>query len=281
MYCNLLCMKMFTLCFSLLLTISSSAFAFHIPEHNMITRRAIDGLQRCNLLPASWDMGWSRAIQDGNKNEDTNLIRKWSKYSHFYNPTKKLKLGRADSMLTVRESEHSLHDQEEEASEADALALVGRIVHHLQDAAVPAHVVPVNHFSDDGFEKFEIASYYQAPTSLSDCARLRAEEPSALLKNTALTTLSRIEGLVGYKTYKRVKQARWSQLFWLSARGEGFGEYGPLGNNFGKNVFELEDGRTARVELSQYREFKQAQLDLAVLATQSAILWATSQILDH
>ncbi len=278
-------MKMFTFfATTLSLLTAPAAQAFHIPEHLLITQRAIIGLQKCNLLPQNWDLGWTQAIQDGNKHEDTNLFRKWSKYSHFYSPKKQLRsMGRADSMLSVQESEQSLsgHHHEEEEAERSVFLLVGRIVHHIQDAAVPSHVVPVNHFADDGFEKTELRNYYDSSFSITDCPRIRAAEPSHILRNTALTTLARIEKPVSFRTYKRVKQAPWSKVFWQASTGEGFGEYGLLGNGFGKAVIELEDGRTAHVEPSQYHGFKRAQVELAVAATQAAILWANQKVLKE
>lgn len=277
-------MKMFTLFATILSFSATSAQAFHIPEHLLITQRAITGLQKCNLLPQSWDMGWVQAIHEGNKREDTDLLRKWSKYSHFYSPKKRLRsMGRADSMLSVRESEHALnghdHDEEENA-ERSAFLLVGRIVHHIQDAAVPSHVVPVNHFADDGFEKTELRGYYRSPFSIADCARIAGAEPSQILRATALTTLARIEEPVGFRTHKRIKRETWSKAFWKPSEGEGFGEYGFLGNSFGKGLIEFEDGRTAHVAPSQYQDFKRAQVELAVAATQAAILWANQRVLS-
>jgi hypothetical protein len=289
-------MNLFKL-FSLLLisTLSLEAKGFHIKEHDWITERALEGLRKCQLLPAEWDLGWSQAIRKGNKHEDTNLIRKWTKYSHFYNPNRPLRIGRADSLLSVSESQQSIrghahdhdhdHDLEQGGEEGDgtqdAFLLLGRIVHHLQDATVPSHVVPVNHFADDGFEKFKLKNYYNAPFSIGQCASLRAIEPAALLKETAQATLARLDQLVGYKTYKRVKRAPWSELFWEASKSNGFGQYGSLGNSFGLAQFELPDGRTVVIDPTQYHAFKSAQVDLAVRATQEAILWANQNILTE
>jgi len=262
---------------SAILSLSNPAHAFHIPEHMLITKRAIQGLQKCNLLPNGWDMGWAETIAQANKAEDTNLIRKWSKYSHFYNPNKKIRMPRADAMLSVSESRDSV-DEHETESDTDLFKLVGRMVHHIQDAAVPAHVVPVNHFVEDGFEKVNINAFYATPISLSECLRLRAAEPTEVLRQTALTTLANIEQPVKYKLGKREKSSTWGKAFWVADRGDGFGKYGSLGDSFGKGEIELEDGRVLTVNRVQYGKFKRAQVDLAIQATQAVILWANQHI---
>lgn len=272
-------MKTLLTVFAVLLTsLPLQASAFHIPEHVLITQRAIEGLQKCNLLPKGWDMGWSLVIASANKAEDTNLIRKWSKYSHFYNPNKRIRMPREDALISVTESMESIEEHDEEDDEKSVYKLVGRMVHHIQDAAVPAHVVPVNHFAFDGFEKANITRLYLIPVSISECTRLAARDPAEVLRQTALTTLANIDQSLTYKLGGKERTTRWSQAFWKADAGDGFGKYGALKNSFGKEKIKLHDGRVLTVNPVQYGKFKRAQVELAIAATQSAILWANQQI---
>ena len=167
------------------------AHAFHIPEHSRITVRAVKDLEICGLLPTSWNQVWTEAIVRADENEDYNLFRKWSKYSHYFNPNHTVRQLRADSSLSVMESV-----QEIQKNSADSLLvseLIGRIIHHVQDSSVPSHVVPVAHASADGFEVFEIDQVYREPISASDCISLSAQEPMEVLRSNALSTLSALQ----------------------------------------------------------------------------------------
>ena len=94
----------FLINFVVVFLFNSEARAFHIPEHAKITIRALDGLKNCGLLSNSWDQGWTAAVVRADQNEDYDLFRKWSKYSHYYNPLHPIRQMRADSSLSVIES---------------------------------------------------------------------------------------------------------------------------------------------------------------------------------
>mgnify|MGYP003337805414 CR=1 FL=1 len=248
------------------------AHAFHIPEHSRITVRAVKDLEICGLLPTSWNQVWTEAIVRADENEDYNLFRKWSKYSHYFNPNHTVRQLRADSSLSVMESV-----QEIQKNSADSLLvseLIGRIIHHVQDSSVPSHVVPVVHASADGFEVFEIDQVYREPISASECISLSAQEPMEVLRSNALSTLSALQEQVFFQRESFKRQGTWLGTFWLAGDSDNFGSYGPMGNNFGKPVFELEDGRTIRMSVEFYEKFKRDRIKAAVQATRSVILWA-------
>lgn len=266
----------FLVLFSSLAPLRSDAFL--IPEHLAITDRAIFGLQKCGMLPGAWDMNWKEIIAAADKDEDTNIVRKF-KYAHYYNPNHALNLApRVDSSVSVLESTQQIDELLPSQNKLEVYKLVGRIVHHLQDAAVPAHAVPVNHLGNDGFEKSNASEFFAEPISIEECAAIALAEPMDILREAALQTLNALEAPVLYADKEGIKRSSWSIVFWQVGEGDGFGRYGILGDNFGKAEIRLKDGSSYTVDPVQYTLFKRAQLSLAILATQRAILWANRKL---
>ena len=83
------------------------AHAFSIEDHSAITAVAFSELRSCSLLPAGQDT-LEANVTSADIDEDLNLVRKWTNYSHYYHPFKKLDMRRADSSVTIRESETEL-----------------------------------------------------------------------------------------------------------------------------------------------------------------------------
>jgi hypothetical protein len=255
-----------------ILASAPSAFAFHVPEHVKITSRAVDQLRKCGLLPEAWGPDWTQAVVRADEDEDYNFLRKWSHYSHYYNPLHPIEQSRADSSASVGESA-----QEIAAQPGDPLAvnqLIGRIIHHVQDASVPAHVVPVAHASSDGFELFAIDSFYSEPLSPADCPALEAAEPLRLLHDNAMATLEALNEPFAFQVDRVPQTDLWLGAFWEAGQGNAFGRYGTLGNSFGKLELPMADGRTASFVAEEYARFKRARVSAAVKATAAAILWA-------
>lgn len=284
------------------------AKAYWISEHELITREAMRGLQSCRLLGPHWDRYAENEVVSGNRGEDTNLFRKWTRYSHYYNPYRSLDMWREDSSATVKESteqlEKSLRGRHRDhwASQG-AFGLMGRIVHHLQDVTVPSHVTPVNHWATDGFEGFTVSELL-IHQSAEDCREILqdlAENPFQLLRETAIGT---IEGMKDQFTYMQggiERSGQWIGDFWqfssqftawirslleyslnkLSIGETGnspnsaplpFGDYGNFGNRFGESKF-ISGTETVIVEPNEYQEYKTRQMRRAVRSTQRLILW--------
>ncbi|MGZ3649860.1 MAG: hypothetical protein ACXWSC_01650 [Bdellovibrionota bacterium] len=262
--------KIFFAVFSLFFPVP--AHAFHVDEHVAITRRAILGLEKCGLLPHAWNNSWTDLIGKANEDEDLDVFRKWSKYSHYYNPNHPIDQPRADSSLSVRESVAAIlqNPRDDVASNQ----LIGRIVHHVQDASVPAHAIPVMHAASDGFELLDISSYYAEPFSPEDCTGLAAANPMDLLHSNALATLSALQIPVVYKSNGVFRKAPWQGSFWALGAGNAFGSYGTLGDHFGQTAFAADSDHTVTLDPAQFRAFKRARVQAAVRATQGVILWA-------
>lgn len=257
------------------------AKAFWIGDHTMITARAVTGLQDCGFLPKNWDQNLLTVLIQSNRDEDTNLLRKWTHYSHYYNPNKSLNMWRVDSSVTILETTDELmkmiqNNSQDSNSRLSMYQLMGRAIHHLQDAAVPAHVVPVSHFSSDGFEAYEVPGYQdRASTDIMYCNTLAETKPKNLQKilfSTATKTLQILDDSFYFKKNNELTKSTWSTAFWVQNNGADFGSYGSLQNNFGKDFFTI-DGDNYFINDESFSSFKSRQLDAAVFATQEALLW--------
>ena len=130
--------------------------------------------------------------------------------------------------------------QELESADDDAARYreLGRIVSYLQLMTSPARVVPVYtgrfwrwSFSDR-FDTYQLNDEALEARLQDDCADLVTVPPSfhALLADTADETLeavrSPVDGL----------PATWEAFWTISDDPDGFGEYGPAGNSFGRKT---------------------------------------------
>ncbi|MGZ3688341.1 MAG: hypothetical protein ACXVBW_08580 [Bdellovibrionota bacterium] len=184
------------------------ARAYHLSEHEQITRRAVAELNDC--VPGLVPDQDAAVLVAADLAEDLNLFRKWFRYSHYFNPVKPIHLLRRDSLERV------------EGLEGRALEELGAILHHLQDMSVPAHVVPIEHGARDEFELLALAAAeWPAADSASadqDCEAIREGARGSfadLLKETALTT------------WKKIGEDPWSRV-WLPSPDSSMGRYGKI-----------------------------------------------------
>jgi hypothetical protein len=137
---------------------SLTAHAYHIEEHRTITNQAFQEVAHCfpraeALLNVEW-------MANGDVEEDTDLFSKWLFYSHYYNPNKQLNMRRYDSAERVSGLSSNLRNPAINGADADEMSELGHMIHHFQDATVPAHVVPVDHSLWDGFETYKVSDGY-------------------------------------------------------------------------------------------------------------------------
>ena len=112
------------------------ADAYHLDEHSSITNMAINNLSTCIPLAERE----RKVILNSNRQEDLNLIEKWGRSSHYYNPHFQLPLRRNTSDTRIAELESRNPPS------------IGAILHHMQDITIPQHVVGVVHGWTDHFE---------------------------------------------------------------------------------------------------------------------------------
>lgn len=251
--------KLFVLCLALT---SWSALAYHLDDHEAVTHEAFQELIQCFPKAAAMlNVEW---MVQGDLDEDTNLFNKWLFYSHYYNPNKKLDMRRADSSERVGALSSTLHQPATDSVDYSEMSDLGHMIHHFQDATVPAHVTPVDHSMWDGFETYKVGSTSSGYTC-AQIASLGGDDPLVILKETALTTLSNIQNW------------QYGVGFWQESDDDQFGVYGALGNNFGQTSFR-QGGRDYQIDAETYQTFKQRQMQLAVRATIRGLMW---ELGDH
>lgn len=255
--------------------LSRPALAFGLTDHEAITRQAVTEFLHC--YPGMIRKAQAEALVEADLDEDTNLVRKWLEYSHYFHPEKRLDMWRSTSLARVTRlgNEITALFGHRRPSMNELLSAMGHLIHHLQDAASPPHVVPVNHWLTDGFETFEQGLLPQPTAADLDCqelARGALQDPRTLLTETARQTLSISRSrLPGWRNNAKTELA-WS-WFWAEGEGASFGDYGRFGNRFGVESIELGNSRYA-VSRETYRSLKLPQLRLAIQATKQALAWA-------
>lgn len=255
-----------------------SAAAYHLDDHSAVTHQAFQELVHCfPKASAMLNIEW---MVQGDLDEDTNVFNKWLFYSHYYNPNKKLDMRRADSSERVGGLSTELRHPSSQGVDFSEMTSLGHLIHHLQDATVPSHAVPVEHALWDGFETYQVNDF-SSGYSCAGITTLAVTEPLEILKDTAQTTLSNIQSMRfdfvsnGGGVKNRISAS--GSAFWLESNDNEFGIYGYLGNHFGETFFH-ESGVDYEIDENTYQNFKRDQMRLAVRATIRAVMW---ELGDH
>ena len=137
-------------------------------DHARITGEAIRQFIKYSRSPVTATLlRYSRLVQQGAKDADTRPLYTRATNWHFYNgnleqdTVKKTIWPFHEPLVIHLSSNHILQRRVKELEQEiaknsieDALLLVGRILHHIQDMSTPSHVVPVYHgpLITDSFE---------------------------------------------------------------------------------------------------------------------------------
>jgi hypothetical protein len=253
------------------------AFAYSVSEHASITADTIDQFQLC--FPHKLSQLTRENLIFSNMEEDLNLLQKWVRYSHFYNPYKDLSTWRGTSLDRVRDSSAFLANWRLQAASGasvlsveEAVREVGHVIHHIQDSAVPPHVVPVKHWLRDGFERYHADSTERAFT----CADLMGPvNPSEELRTSALETLASLKGTFQVLYDGQPRTIDWS-YYWRDT-GELWGSYGLFGNGFGSPHLMV-DGGDYEISPEAYKSFWLARRWQAMRHTARILQWFFSNL---
>ncbi|NDD92896.1 hypothetical protein EBZ37_12505 [bacterium] len=128
-----------------------NTYGYSLNDHAQLTRAAAESLSQC--FPGRFT---SRAVESmvrANQWEDQNLLRKWVRYSHFYNPEREFSSLRLTSRDRILDLETKIKAR---GPGPVSKKLIGETLHHIQDMSAPPHVIPVNHLWTDGFESLQV-----------------------------------------------------------------------------------------------------------------------------
>ena len=242
--------------------------AWQVFDHKIITLRAVRLYERCHAL--HFTPTEINALVKGNISEDYNLAVKWLKNSHYYNPDKWVRtLYRDDAGYRVQYLTEKLLGRQ-----MPQLRLLGKIMHFVQDAASPPHVVPIVHNLSDGFEKFTLPAAATAALNLP-CQPAAAASPPVVLKREARRTLASIRSTAWATRDGARYEFAWV-LFWAEGLGSRFGYYGLFGNHFGE-IQPIEIlGHTYRFAHKVFHQYKLARAQQAIMATAATLHWYRS-----
>ena len=245
---------------------SQSTSAYSLSEHRKMTEQAIEETLYC--FPGFAPFKERRRMARASVTEDTNLLRKWLKFSHYYHPKKELPLFRRTSMDRVQEIQKRFG----ESISSQTFSDIGHAAHHMQDLTAPPHVVPVRHALSDSFEGFELKAIEWPPFN-QDCAFFDdgIRSPDELLHKIAIETLSLLDHPIEVQVNRKPQTLTW-EAFWQERDGKKFGRYGELGDRFGKSQIRI---RSDHYEIPRrtYSQFKAWRVQRAIDATKELIAW--------
>lgn len=209
---------------------SMNAFGFSREEHVAITKFAAKQLNECirggKSAVKTWLLESSiEKMASSNAFEDVAVWKKWTVASHFYNPVKRLEWGqnepthRGDADDAVKRALGKYLDESAEGKE-DGFKRIGQMLHYIQDASSPLHVIGINHNLGDGFENnAEVTAMAEALATKIPCARVNdTREPLTILQMNATQTLKITDQHFNYRLggENRDRQAKWSEVFYVN-----------------------------------------------------------------
>ena len=257
-----------------IVSLTSSSYAFQLGDHDQITLQALNEYKNCVPAYRGINQEW---LTEAVRSEDTDLVTKELRFSHFYNPKKKLNLWwRLDSMGRIDDLEPSLRQCHQKQSQVgyDEVSELGHMIHHFQDMAVPAHVVPVNHSAWDGFESYPISGDISSGYTCAQIIAFAESAPEDILRETATETLGALATMQipAVVAANGIPMTLTGSDFWVESNDSSFGHYGVVGNGFGQGQLQ-KDSLTLYAAPAAFDAFKRNQMRLAVRASLRGLAW--------
>jgi len=265
-----------------------SGFAYNTSNHEAITQQAI------YLLNYSYCLDFitpqeAKMIIKGNVSEDANALKGLTRAinQHFYNPLKANKYWKRIYSITVR-FERIATRCFKRIDSKKYFKYVGEIIHHIQDATNPSHVVPVYHGPGlkDKFDEHYLACYFPKRVVIDTMMSYKSTYLTSTLKPVAIKTLEAIrDSFEIYVMRSGVcvqQKIDWSS-FWKENPTCWFGQYGRLGQPdkcAGENIDNyflstIQKGDTTFfIDKCIYDDFSRKQVELAVIETARFLYYA-------
>ena len=169
------------------------------------------------------------------------------------------------------------------------LALLGRVIHHLQDIASPTHVTPIMHpkffstpykiFSHDAFEDYIShkvqMKYEQTQQGLCDFKITTPDSLFHLFNTSAHRVLKSLTEEISIVVNNSPTIMTWQKWYDTTRPPDhnGMRDYGPYGNTFGLTEFYDRESKVIRVDRKIYEAFAYAKYRQAVEDTKKAIYY--------
>ena len=265
----------------LALALGAGGAAYESPIHQKLTFVAAKQLNRClagRVIPPVNALQVRMIARANARQADTNIFVRMVRWNYY----DRSGVGDRDILWVIDTRFHEHFDQQVRqlaaaSGGAEAFPYVGRILNYVQDVTSPAHAAPVYTARwwrlglKDRFDGFPIDEDRLAAAVRESCAHVLASTASyeGVLRETAEDTLTAIEApMFGLP-------ASWEAFWTLNENPGKFGEYGPAGNNFGRNTRFRCGGQGRCVLLSEdplYQEFALQRHIGAVVASMRVML---------
>ena len=274
---------------SLVWALAAGAAAYESPIHQKLTFLAAKQLNRClagRTIPPVNALQVRMIARANARQAETNILVRMTRWNYY----DRSGVGDRDILWVIDTRFHEHFDRQVRElatlGGAEAFPYVGRILNYVQDVTSPAHAAPVYTARwwrlglRDRFDGFPIDEDRVAAAVRGSCTHVLAgaADYAGVLRETAEDTLTAIEApMFGLP-------ASW-EMFWTLNENPGkFGEYGPAGNNFGRNAnFRCGDqGRCALLsEDPLYRDFAVQRHIGAVVASMRVMLILQRQRMEQ
>ena len=227
---------------SLALALASASTAYESSIHQKLTFLAAKQLNRClagRVIPAVNALQVRMIARANARQAETNVFVRMMRWNYY----DRSGVGDRDILWVIDTRFHEHFDQQVSklaaaGGDAEAFPYLGRILNYVQDVTSPAHAAPVYTTRwwrlrlKDRFDEFPIDEDRVAEAVRDSCAHVLANITNydGVLRETAEDTVTAIEApMFGLP-------ATWEAFWTLNENPGKFGEYGPAGNNFGRNT---------------------------------------------
>lgn len=255
-----------------LILMTQSAFAYSPRAHRLIVLASANEYNFCldtlnspkpRLLKSD-----VKKIALYNKFEDINPFLRL-KHWHFFSPNKDLG--------PVASLKNRYLDLEEKMGKKNIFKVTGSLSHYIQDVTNPAHVAPVYHGLGDGLDFYDYKNSWPAFITKEECKQIAArvsqnKQTSSfpLIVRIAEETLEKMQEKVmvlssTHQGFYSWEEAFWSTKFGPTSKQAGFGEYGFLGNDFGKPGSAIDEETTVKFAKDRIRAALNGTVELYMM----------------
>jgi hypothetical protein len=262
-------MKIFIL---LALLMVNSAFAYSPAAHRLIVLASAEEYNFCLDVIKSEKPRMLKSevnkIALFNKLEDINPFNRL-KHWHFFSPNKDLG--------PVASLKGRYVDVEGKLPKRNLYKVLGPLTHYVQDVTNPAHVAPVYHGLGDGLDFYDYKNHWPNFITKDECLAIAARAAAhkgpdsfALIQRLAEETLAKMQEKVmvlssTHQGFYSWEEAFWSTKFGPTSKQAGFGEYGFLGNDFGKSGSAVDEATTVKFAQDRIRAALNGTLELYLM----------------